>query len=133
MDPQALRPLPRTAGTCPRCDRPLEVETLHLPGWRMIVEGGCAGCGHRYLQDLRFGHGLVYPATLDLNTGEIYDRGVTWFGRWLSPAWQAPSPREVELAIEGAGVTRPAVLLNCLDPVYGHALCKLLNAERHIS
>ncbi|MEA2428094.1 MAG: hypothetical protein QOF37_1722, partial [Thermoleophilaceae bacterium] len=129
----ALRPLPDAAGECPRDGSPLEAERIHLPGWRMLLEGRCPACGHWYLQDLPVGHGLVYPATLDLDTGETFaPDGSDWFSGWLEPRWRTPSEQAVELEVTGPGARRPAVLLNCLDPIYGHSLLKLLNAQRHL-
>ncbi len=104
-----------------------------MPGWRALVEGCCGRCEHWYLQDLPSGHGLVYPATLDLSTGEVLGSPATeWFTGWLADAWRSPSNRHVDLTVSGPGVRGPAVLLDCLDPVYGHSLLKLLNAQRHL-
>jgi FkbM family methyltransferase len=128
-----LRPVPARAGNCPRCEQALAVERLHLPGWRALVEGTCGSCDHRYLQDLPAGHALVYPASLDLGSGETFGApGTEWFSGWLERGWSHPSARPVELAISGRGAQRPAVLLDCLDPIYGHSLLKLLNADRHL-
>jgi FkbM family methyltransferase len=98
-----------------------------------LLEGDCSGCGHRYLQDLPAGHGLVYPTTLDLDTGETFDPAeATWFSSWLRPAWESPDGQPVELTVT-VNETRPeVVLLNCLDAVYGHSILKLLNAEREL-
>jgi hypothetical protein len=126
-----LRPVPGRAGSCPRCAEPLDVERLHVPGWRALVEGRCAKCGHRYLQDLPMGHALVYPATLDLDDGTVLGgAGTEWFSGWLSRASAARDGREVDLQITGPGVHGPATLLDCLDPIYGHSVLKLLNADR---
>jgi FkbM family methyltransferase len=104
---------------------------LRFPGWRLLLDGRCGGCGHRYLQDLPSGHGLVYPATLDITTGETFDQaGATWFSSWLRTGWEAPDGRPVALSVEVHEEREAVVLLNCLDPVYGHALLKLLNVER---
>jgi FkbM family methyltransferase len=126
----ALRPAPERAGRCPRCARSLEVRRIRVPGWRAVVEGRCGGCGHVYVQDLPAGHGLVYPATLDLDTGETFDRvGAAWFANALRESWERPDvePVTLDMPLPGEG---PATLLNCLDPVYGHALLKLLNTSR---
>jgi FkbM family methyltransferase len=128
-----IRPLPAEGGSCPRCRQAFAVVRTRFPGWRSLLEGDCPGCGHRYLQDLPAGHGLVYPTTLDLDTGETFDpAGATWFSSWLRPAWESPDGRAVELTVT-VNETRPeAVLLNCLDAVYGHSILKLLNAQREL-
>jgi FkbM family methyltransferase len=131
--PTVLRPWGAVNGTCPRCELPLLDARLLLPGWRLFVRGRCDGCGHRYVQDLPTGHALVYPSTLDLDTGETLGvQGESWFSSWLKRTWTAPSDQAVDLRVEGPGVTDAAVLLNCLDPIYGHSLLRLLNAQRHL-
>jgi hypothetical protein len=128
-----LHPRPATAGRCPRCERALDVRRLRLPGWRILVDGDCGGCGHRYLQDLPSGHGLVYPATLDLDTGETIDpAGAVWFADALRRIWEEPDPGPVRFEAEIRRETREATLLDCLDPVWGHSLLKLLNVQREL-
>jgi FkbM family methyltransferase len=131
--PATLRPLPSRAGRCPRCAEALDIDRLHVPGWRLLWEGSCQSCRHRYLQDLPAGHGLIYPASFDLDTGEIFgERDTGWFGNWLPRNWSHPNPQSVEVEIDGPGARGSSVLLNCLDPIYGHSLLKLLNAQRHL-
>jgi FkbM family methyltransferase len=99
----------------------------------MLADGVCGSCGHRYLQDLPSGHGLLYPASLDLDTGETFQAGdAPWFSQALSPSWEHPDDGPVEFEISGRASGRGVVLLNCLDKVYGHSLLKLLNAARHL-
>lgn len=38
----------------------------------------------------------------------------------------------MELYIEKFSDSKDVVILNCIDQLYGHALLKLLNAERHL-
>src|SRR4051812_5857419 len=124
-----LRPVPRTAGACPRCERPLDVHELHFPGSRSVLEGDCGGCRHRYLQDLPTGHGVRYPGSVDLTTGETWGQ---WVEAELVGGGGHPDGHRVSLE---ADIRQPAanpVLLNCLDFVYGHALLRLFNATRHI-
>jgi FkbM family methyltransferase len=99
----------------------------------MLLDGTCDACGHRYLQDLPFGHGLVYPATLDLDTGDVFDEaGATWFSSWLRPAWEEPDARAVAFDVAVVERRDRVVLLNCLDPIYGHSLLKLLNVQHEL-
>src|SRR3954453_10093496 len=124
-----LYPEPSTAGQCPRCGTPLGVIALRCAGWRYVLEGKCRGCGHVYLQDLPSGHGLVYPTTFDLDTGDTFSVPQSdWFAHALTQAWRRPDYAPVGFRAEGQRATGRAILLNCLDPVYGHAVLKLLNA-----
>jgi FkbM family methyltransferase len=103
-----------------------------MTGWRMLLEGTCDICAHDYLQDLPAGHGLVYPTTLDLHTGEtIDDAGAVWFARALRGIWEHPDGEPVRFHVSQRTRRDHVVLLNCLDAVYGHSLLKLLNAQRH--
>jgi FkbM family methyltransferase len=130
----SLRPLPERAGRCPRCDGELHVNRLRIPGWRLLLDGTCHACGHRYLQDLPAGHGLVYPATLDLDTGDVFDpAGATWFSSWLRRAWEEPDARPVAVDVDVRERHERAVLLDCLDPIYGHSLLKFLNVQRELA
>ena len=131
VTPFPLRPVPPEAGRCPRCHCALEVVRLHVAGWRSLLEGSCPRCGHRYVQDLPAGHGLVYPATLDLATGEtLAPPGATWFSQPLLEYWERPDDGKVAIRVERRATSARAILLNCLDPVYGHSVLKLLNASR---
>ena len=70
----------------------------------MFVDGVCRECGHRYLVDLPSGHGLLYPATLDLDTGETFDSGnAPWFADWLDQAWSRPDGGTVSVDVRGFG------------------------------
>jgi FkbM family methyltransferase len=132
ITPFPLRPLPREAGSCPRGHGPLRVSRVRITGWRSLLDGDCPVCGHAYLQDLPAGHGLVYPATLDRQTGDVIDPGaVAWFSEPLRSYWEQPDIAPVPLRVDRRTATDDAVLLNCLDVIYGHALLKLLNATRH--
>lgn len=132
--PFPLSPLPAGGGSCPRCDRELAVGRLHLPGWRFLLRGRCVHCGHLYLQDLPYGHGLIYPSTLDLTTGETFDEsGAAWFADRLRPLWEEPDDDPVRLEVKVCTGAADVVLLNCLDPVYGHSVLKLLNVQRELN
>ena len=131
--PAQLAPLPDTAGFCPLGHGALSAHAIHVAGWRTLLRGSCPQCGHTFVQDLPAGHGLVYPCSLDLDTGDVYATPPTeWFSAPLRGYYERPDADPVEVTVRGgAPRDRPAVLLNCLDVVYGHALLKLLNAGRH--
>jgi hypothetical protein len=121
-----LRPPPAAGGSCPRDASPLTIARLVLPGARFLLEGSCDRCGHVYLQDLPSGHALVYPSSLDLTTGEA--RG-QWFETELREGSQQPDREPVSLDVDVRTPCDQAVLLNALDPIYGHGLLKLLNTQ----
>ena len=128
-----LRPRPRVLGSCPRCGRPLDVADLHLAGWRSLVRGSCGGCHGRFLQDLPTGHGLLHPASLDLDSGEtLAAPGSEWFSAPLRDYWAGPDGNPVALQVSIRRDVGHITILNCLDIVDGHELLKLLNAGREL-
>lgn len=131
----AINPAPARAGLCPRCAAELETIRLHFPGWRFGIEGTCPTCGHAYLQDLPSGHALVYPTAIDLDTGETFQRGYgRWFADRLRATFEHPDAGPIGLDIPGAErPAGPTLLLNCLDPIYGHSLLRLLNIQTMIA
>ena len=50
----------------------------------------------------------------------------------LGPLWREPDDRPVAFDVRGTSKRDRAVLLNCLDPIYGHSVLKLLNAQREL-
>ena len=93
----------------------------------------CHECAHVYLQDLPSGHGLVYPGTFDVDTGESFTRPLAeGFGEWIGAAWQRPDTRPVRVRAERRRTVGRVTLLNCLDQVYGHSLLKLLNVQAEL-
>ena len=127
--PFALRPLPERGGACPRDGEAFAITALRFGGWRSLLEGRCPSCGHRYVQDLPAAHGLVYPSTLDLDTGETHGQ---WFETELREHWMAPDDAPVALEVDIRRGAPDPVLVDCLDPVYGHALLKLLGAQPYL-
>jgi hypothetical protein len=118
---------------CPRCARTLEARGFLVPGARCLAKLVCPGCSRRFLGDLPAGHGLQYPMLLDEETGEVTDRSsVPWFADALRRAFASRGERPFKLEVEERAPARRAVLVNCLDSVYGHSVLKLLNAARHI-
>ena len=105
-----------------------------VPGMRCLADLRCANCGREFYGDLKVGQALYTPMLLEKETGTVHDaRGVGWFADWLRESYarriDAPVPF---VAQECRPVTRPVVLLNCLDTLYGHSLLKLLNAQHYL-
>jgi hypothetical protein len=59
--------------------------------------------------------------------------GMRWFAGWLRDSYARRTEEPLPFAVrECRPVTRPVVLLNCLDTLYGHSLLKLLNAQHYL-
>jgi hypothetical protein len=101
---------------------------------RNLADLLCGRCGREFYGDLAAGQALYTPMLLEKATGAVHDpHGVEWFAGWLRESYSrrsdAPVPFDVR---EHSPITRPVVLLNCLDTLYGHSLLKLLNAQYYL-
>lgn len=128
------------AHTCPRCEVQLRVIGWHVPGMRCLAELDCSRCGAGFYSDLPSGQGLYTPMLLERETGVVHDRyGVEWFAGWLRDSFANRTNvplgfgvRPSEDSQHTKRSTHGAVLLNCLDTLYGHSLLKLLNAQYYL-
>lgn len=124
-----LHPAPPSLGECPRGHGPLVLNTIRPTGWRFYGDTLCTVCNHRYLHELPSGHALYYPTVIDVTTGEVFGK---WFDREAVENYLMPDVAPVAVDVTVSRSVTNATLLNCLDPVYGHALLRLFNATRHI-
>lgn len=120
--------------TCPECGERLAATGWYMPGMRMLTRARCTGCGRDYFVDLPAGQGLHSPMLLDPATGAVHDRaGVPWFADWLHESYRDRTAATLALTVDRhLPLTRPAILINCLDTLYGHALLKLFNAQQYL-
>lgn len=129
-----LHPVTDAEHECPHCRARLSVQGWHVPGMRNLADLRCERCGREFFGDLASGQALYTPMLLDKATGVVHDpHGVDWFAAWLRESYarrvDEPVPFDVR---EERAVTKPVVLLNCLDTLYGHSLLKLLNAQYYL-
>ncbi|MCA1615555.1 MAG: hypothetical protein LC800_15935 [Acidobacteria bacterium] len=129
-----LHPTPEARFDCPHCRAPLAARGWIVPGMRNLAELGCASCGREFYGDMAAGQALYTPVLLDRASGEVHDpSGVGWFAEWLRRSYAERADAPLPFAArEHRPVTRGAVLLNCLDTLYGHSLLKLLNAQAYL-
>jgi hypothetical protein len=94
----------------------------------------CANCGREFYGDLAAGQALYTPMLLEKATGAVHDpHGVEWFAAWLRDSYSRRAYEPVPFDVrEMREITKPVVLLNCLDTLYGHTLLKLLNAQYYL-
>lgn len=100
----------------------------------IFVDGTCPTCGSAFFVDWPAGHALLHPVIIARETGAVYAGGGEWYARRVASCFgtrQNPSAAEIIVRGEcrrGGG----AIVLNCLDFLYGHVLLKLLSAARHM-
>ncbi|WP_332897136.1 MJ0042-type zinc finger domain-containing protein [Haladaptatus sp. CMSO5] len=128
-----LHPVPEFDLNCPECDVALLVKDWYIPGMRMLAEVKCPQCGRKFYGDLPVGHGLVYPALVDIESGEVYNEfGGDWFANWLETCYSEQKHESIQIEkTKNKTINRP-IVLNCLDGLYGHSLLKLLNAQYYL-
>lgn len=133
-----LHPQPDAAGVdlpCPHCSIRLDVVGWYMPGMRCLAELRCTHCARDFYGDLPAGQGLYTPQLIERETGIVHDAyGVAWFADWLRSSYAKRTSNAVEVTTRNVSgqPERAAVLLNCLDTLYGHALLKLLNAQHYL-
>jgi hypothetical protein len=113
----------------------MEVSGWHIPGMRNLADLRCSVCHREFYGDLTAGQALYTPMLLEKKSGVVHDQhGVAWFADWLRDSYAERTAQPVSFTVEERlPITRPVVLLNCLDTLYGHSLLKLLNAEYYLA
>ena len=105
-----------------------------MPGMRTLATLRCKACGHNYYLDLPSGHGLPYPTLYDVTANAIVDtNGGHWFAQKLVEGLENRATESFAvIRHQYTEMVEEPILLNCLDPVYGHALLKLLNVQYYL-
>lgn len=103
-------------------------------GMHTCVETECSSTQQTVIADLPVSHAVTNACQVNIKTGEIFCRAEVkkWLGIPLLQSLQNPDTAEIELTIEKKKEYKSVVIINCLDHLYGHALLKLLNVERHL-
>lgn len=129
-----LHPLPDSYHDCPYCQVALKARGWYVPGMRNLADLSCERCGREFYGDLTAGQALYTPLLLEKETGQVFDPyDVHWFAEWLRKSYSTRTDSPLPFtAQECKPLGKQAVLLNCLDTLYGHSLLKLLNAQYYL-
>jgi hypothetical protein len=129
-----LSPVTQSLHQCVYCLTALEVMGWYMPGMRSLADLRCKTCGREFFGDMATGQALYTPMLLEKKTGEVFDQhNVNWFADWFRESYASRVDSPVPfVVVEQLPITRPVVLLNCIDTLYGHSLLKLLNAQYYI-
>jgi hypothetical protein len=122
------------ASTCPHCQGALKANRLVWQGMHVCVAADCAACSAEILEDVRVGHAQHFPYQIDLQKNLIWGstESLSWLGKPLLKSLQTPNLQSLEIQQEKFKSCRQAIVLNCIDFLYGHSLLKLLNAQKHL-
>lgn len=129
-----LHPLPEARHRCPFCRTKLQILGWYIPGMRNLADLRCAQCRREFYGDLTAGQAFYTPMLLEKETGAVHDpHGVEWFAGWLRESYAGRTTTPLQFNVEVRSThSSQAVLLNCIDTLYGHALLKLLNAQYYL-
>lgn len=128
-----LHPSPDSTHTCPYCKIQLHVVGWYIPGMRTLVDLTCKSCALEFFGDLGAGQGLYTPMLLEKARATIHGAArAEWYANWLQSSYLKRTDGRLELAITETRPVKQALLLNCLDAMYGHCVLKLLNAQYYL-
>lgn len=129
-----IKPELQYQANCPHCTKPLIPASTLWDGMHICVESTCSNCGAEIVEQMKVGHTLMGGCLVDLKAAEVFgnEKAKAWFGEILLKALQKPNPQTVAVVKEVFQPCQRAILLNCIDYLYGHSLLKLLNAQKHL-
>ena len=120
--------------TCPVCGQELEAKKTVWQGIHVCAETMCKDCHLTFNQDLKIGHSIFTPYSVNLTNFELFgsESSRDWYGTPFQKSIKNPDNRPIEFKKKIYKKCDKIVILNCIDYLYGHSLLKLLNAERHL-
>jgi hypothetical protein len=121
---------PRFRVRCPRCDDVLVFDDVSFPGLPILIDAHCPRCGRPFLLDWPAGHALLHQTLIDLDAQTVHYDGARWYPEVLTGVLESrDAPRRPGLSVRGGEPrSSTAVLVNCVDYVFGHCVLKLLSS-----
>jgi hypothetical protein len=118
----------------PYGDGKLVPQQMIWHGLHVCVETVCSVSGKTVIADLPVGHALMNPCQVNVQQQEIFcpKEVLNWLGKPFLKSLTHPSEEDIPLRIEKFHDAKDVVILNCIDHLYGHAVLKLFNVERHL-
>lgn len=123
-----LLPVPQDRFLCPCGGGAMQADGFWLPGMMPLARCRCGVCGKRWLHHLHVGFAGSSNLALEEATGAMHNTiTLGWYAAELEAMWRSrdrPAPRvDVRGALDAQG--RDVVLINTLDPTYGHNIARL--------
>ena len=129
-----LLPVPDDRFACPCGKADLVNDGFYLPGMIPLVRAHCPQCRRRFLAHLHTGFYNHTDFVLDEASGEVQSTGIDlgWYRDWVAYALASAgeSPHPVQRVVRRAH-GEDVLLLNCLDPIYGHCLHRLFSLDAY--
>lgn len=118
---------------CSVCGEALFAEKIHTPGHRTVIATQCSSCGKDYLVDAPTGFGLVSPEIFDPAENRFRNEPAFPFWRmWAEKFYRERSDVALSIDIKTTRKIKRPLILNCLDPLYGHVLKVLFHATSYM-
>lgn len=124
-----LKPKLHSQSNCPYCNGSLAAKEILWQGLQFFVETQCQTCKAEIIEALQVGFLRARLHQLDLKQGKVFgsENRINFL-----PTLQNLQQKQISIKKEVFNACDKIIILNCIDPVYGHALLKLLNAQRHL-
>lgn len=120
---------------CPKCNFKAEHFRYIFQGIHNSEEFECKKCQQKFIWDLPIGHSLDYGFQYNLTTNQTWTRregARSWFIKPYKKALNNPNHQNIKVKRIVKRKVKKALIVNCLDYLYGHGLLKLFNIERHL-
>jgi glycosyltransferase involved in cell wall biosynthesis len=129
-----IKPFNNHSSKCPYCQCQLENKKILWQGMFVCIQSVCFKCQKNIVEDLPIGHGNHSNYQIDIDENKIFGNPDTanWLGNPLLLSLKSPKYLSIDITTEFFKPCEKALVLNCIDFLYGHCLLKLLNAERHL-
>lgn len=129
---------------CPFCQKELTSKEIQIPGMRVVADTYCPNCQKEFYADLPIRHNTILDCILDKETGETYNlygnqskNKESFYSRELKQAFTSKKEnhniefQEINKQ-ENDTKKEELIIINCLDPCYGHSLFALLNSQYYL-
>ncbi len=132
-----IKPTLQHQSTCPYSGKLLKPKKILWQGLHVCIISDSPDRQTEILENLKVGHYVNYSYQADLKSGKIFsDFPPGWWGEELLESLlkslKNPQTEDLKISKEVFKPCQKAIILNCIDYLYGHALLKLLNAQRHL-
>jgi hypothetical protein len=123
-----LLPVPRDSFLCPCGAGPVTVDGFALPGMMPLAKTRCETCNRRFLFHLHTGFCSGSSLAIEEATGALHNLATaSWYAYEMQQMWASRNRSSPAVTVRGAfdSQGRDVVLVNTMDPTYGHNIARL--------
>lgn len=126
-----LKPFAIAPPSCLACgSAEVSCDKVLFPGTHIVLDCTCCVCQNTFYATLPVGHSTLFPVSFRKDGSQAtYDpKAALWHALPLVKSMTSP-PRiqGINIDLQTYSECRKIILLNCLDPCYGHSLYKLFH------